>query len=259
MSTSTDITSTVLSILDSCFNLSFILLPCVGYIHQYFKIKRLRSSQGFSKLICLILLVAFILRIFFWVGKRFDNVILYQCIAGIIMQIILLQKCVEFSPDNDNNFKKANSNYFSLKDFWNWPYFEDFFFLILFFIILVSSSSILIGFDNDYYMEFIGTMSAFVEAFLGVPQIVEICRTKRVNTISYLMILGWLIGDFVKFLFYIKSSSPIQLVLTSVAQFSFDIVIIIQIYYYTKIKAQPNDVQLGDVKYDNLREDKRIM
>lgn len=259
MSTSSNITDSILKILDSIFNISFIILPCVGYIHQYFKIKRLGTSQGFSKLLSLILLVAFILRIFFWVGKRFDNVILYQCIAGIIMQIILLHSCVEYSPENKNNIKKANSIYFSLKSFWDWPYFEDFFFSILFFIIFVSSCSIMIGFENNFYMEFIGTMSAIVEAFLGVPQIVEICKTKKVNTISYVMILGWLIGDLVKFLFYVKSNSPIQLVLTAVAQFSFDIVIIVQIFYYSRMKIQTNGVQSNEIKYDNLKEEKRIM
>jgi len=236
----------LIKFLNTSFDVGFIFLPCLGYIDQYFKIKRLKTSQGFSKLVSLILLVSFILRIFFWVGKRFNNVILYQCIAGIFMQIILLQKCVEFNPDK--NSRKIESNYLSLKDFWNWPYFEDFFLFILFFIILVSSTSFLIGFDNTYYIEFIGTLSAIVEAFLGIPQIIEIFRTQRVKTLSYVMIVGWLVGDFIKFLFYVKSSSPIQLTLTAVAQFTFDVVIILQIFYYTRIKPLSDEILYDIVK-----------
>jgi hypothetical protein len=250
MSTLYEIARILLSFINISFDIGFIFLPCLGYIHQYFKIRRLRTSQGFSKMVSLIILVAFILRIFFWVGKRFSNVILYQCIAGILMQMILLHKCVEFSPDK--NLKNTESNYLSIKDFWNWPYYEDFFLFILFFIILVSSTSILIGFDNIYYIEFIGTMSAIVEAFLGVPQIIEIFRTQKVKALSYVMILGWLIGDFIKFLFYVKSSSPIQLTLTAVAQFTFDVVIILQIFYYTKIKPLSEDFI-----YEIVKEEKK--
>jgi solute carrier family 66, member 2 len=235
----------LLSFLDITVDLAFIILPCVGYVHQYFKIKRLRSSQGFSKVIPLILLVAFILRIFYWVGVKFKTAILLQCIAGVLMQMVLLHKCVELSPDKISN--KSDSNYFTLKDFWNWPYYEDFFFLILFFVILVSSTSIFIGFENKYYVEFLGSFSAIVEAFLGLPQILEIYRTKRVNTVSYVMIFGWLVGDFFKFCFYVKSAAPIQLILSAVGQFSFDIIIIMQIYYYTKIYSPSNDIRYGNI------------
>lgn len=239
-----------ISLLNATFDIAFIILPCVGYVHQYLKIKRMRSSQGFSKVISLILLVAFILRIFYWYGVRFNTAILLQCIAGILMQMVLLQKCVELSPDN--NSKKSDSKYLSTKDFWNWPYYEDFFFFILFFIILVSTTSILIGFDNKFFVEFLGSLSAIVEAFLGLPQIIEIYRTKRVNTVSYIMIFGWLVGDFFKFCFYVKSNSPIQLSLSAVAQFSFDILIILQIFYYTKINPNTNEI-----RYGNLGEEKK--
>jgi uncharacterized protein with PQ loop repeat len=43
-----------------------IVGPCLGYIIQCFKIMKERNADGFSPFICLILLIANILRVFWW-------------------------------------------------------------------------------------------------------------------------------------------------------------------------------------------------
>jgi uncharacterized protein with PQ loop repeat len=230
--TNTEILNFFVKILNFIFDVGFVLMPTIGYIHQYIKIRRIKSSYGFSKMISFILLLSAIFRIFFWVGKRFEVVILLQCIAIVIMQLVLLQKCVEFTENYKN---QTNSDYFSWKEFWDWPYYEDYFFFIMFIIIFTSLLSILIGYDNSTYVEFLGAISAIVEAFLGVPQVLENFRTKNVKTLSYILLIFWALGDFIKFLFYLKSNSPIQLIITVSVQFSVDMVIIGQVFYYTKI------------------------
>ena len=45
---------------------SMIFGGVVPYIPQYRKIRRIRDSEGFSTFVCLVLLVANILRILFW-------------------------------------------------------------------------------------------------------------------------------------------------------------------------------------------------
>lgn len=61
---------------------SFMALgPSLAYIPQYMDIYRLRNADGFDTRVSLILMVANILRIGFWFGKRFDLVLLFQSIC----------------------------------------------------------------------------------------------------------------------------------------------------------------------------------
>jgi hypothetical protein len=234
MSTNSQITGTslIFRILNFCFDFAFIFFPSIGFIHQYMKIKRLKNSYGFSKLISLILFVAFIFRIFFWIGKRFKTIILLQSIVGVFVQLFLIKACVEFNNDYKN---KKDSDLFNIKEFWNWPYFLDYFHFISILSITLSSVSFILGFDNRIYIEFLGLVSAGVEALIGVPQIWENYKTKNVKTLSYFMIMCWISGDSIKTFYYITSSSPIQLIFCGFAQIIGDFVIIGQIYYYTKI------------------------
>lgn len=65
-------------ILDVISALFIIFGGVLGYIPQYRKIAQLRSSEGFSKLVCLVLLLANILRLLFRIGKEFDDSLVFQ-------------------------------------------------------------------------------------------------------------------------------------------------------------------------------------
>ena len=47
---------TVYKVLKILSDIGFIIFPLVGYVHQFIKINRLKSSEGFSKLVSFILL-----------------------------------------------------------------------------------------------------------------------------------------------------------------------------------------------------------
>lgn len=49
-----------------------VFLPSIGYIFQAMKFKQTKSSKGFAKFLCLLLLLANILRIFFGWEKDSD-------------------------------------------------------------------------------------------------------------------------------------------------------------------------------------------
>ena len=53
-------------VLANACDLGMILGPCLGYIIQCIKIKREENAEGFSPYVCLILLIANILRVFWW-------------------------------------------------------------------------------------------------------------------------------------------------------------------------------------------------
>ena len=56
----------------------------------------LKKTEGFSKFISFILIMSFIIRIFFWVGKRFEITILLNAIFGIVVQLLLLRICLKY-------------------------------------------------------------------------------------------------------------------------------------------------------------------
>jgi hypothetical protein len=217
--------------------------PCSSFFIQISKIKKTETSEGFSKIIVLILLMANILRIFFWFGKRFSFVLLVQSILMIATQFYLLYVCLKYS-DSNKQIKKLSSKQkdtlseyapsLTLNNFWNWSRYIDYVYFILFIIIFFTVLSNLIGFDNFYYVEFIGSLAAGVEAIIGVPQVITNYQDKSTGSLSVGMILLWLLGDSFKTIYFISNESPVQLIYCGVFQLLIDIVIIYQIVTYDK-------------------------
>ncbi len=77
----------------------FIFGPNFAFISQIIKFRNSKSSEGFSKIVCLLILLANILRIFFWYGKRFDLSLLYQSLVSILMQFFLIYECLKVSKE----------------------------------------------------------------------------------------------------------------------------------------------------------------
>ena len=100
-----DIIKTIFNFL---FDAGYVILPSIGYMHQYYKIMTLKKTEGFSKLVSFILIMSFITRIFFWVGRRFEVSLLLNAILGILVQLLLLRICLKY----DLSEKKKENNFF---------------------------------------------------------------------------------------------------------------------------------------------------
>ena len=212
------------------FDIGFVVLPLVGYIHQYMKIKALKNTEGFSKYVSFILIMAYLIRIFFWIGNHFEITILLNAIFGLIMQLLLLNICVKYDRKLQSNLHITRL--LNLKEFWNWPFFYDYFFFTLLITIMLGFMSNLIGYDNKTYVFILGMMTSMIEAFLDIPQIYELYISKNPHTISYLLIFGWACGDIFKVTYYCSRNTPIQLIVCALFQLSTDFIVIYQIYYY---------------------------
>ncbi|MCQ2819897.1 MAG: PQ-loop repeat-containing protein [archaeon] len=217
-----------LNFLNSLVDISFIILPNIGYLHQSLKIYKLKQSIGFSKTVPLILISSFILRVYFWLGERFGKAVLMNAILGIFTQLFLLYVLVKYSE------KKKTTDLLSFKDFWNWTYYFDYILFISFFIVLLSTVSNFFGLDNTYYIFLLGTISAMIEATLDLPQVIEMCKTKNPNTISYFLVLSWFTGDLCKMTYFIARDQPKQLIGCTIFQLSTDIFVIGQIAYFKR-------------------------
>ncbi|XP_060167152.1 solute carrier family 66 member 2 isoform X6 [Globicephala melas] len=78
----------------------------VPYIPQYRDIRRTQNAEGFSTYVCLVLLVANILRILFWFGRRFEAPLLWQSVVMILTMLLMLKLCTEVRVANELNLKR---------------------------------------------------------------------------------------------------------------------------------------------------------
>merc|ERR1712227_633257 len=66
----------------------------VPYIPQYRDIARTQNTDGFSPMVCFVLLIANTLRILFWFGRHFEIPLLTQSIIMVFAMIGMLELCV---------------------------------------------------------------------------------------------------------------------------------------------------------------------
>ena len=250
-----------------------IFLPSFGYFFQAIKFQRTKSSKGFSKSLCLLLLLANILRIYFWIGKPFAKSLLYQSIVVIISQIYLIHyylKYQEKSKDEMPPEKSLLNHMISWKKIitpskiWNWDYEVDYYKFIIFLFFIMSLICYLIGTNNIKFYDIIGTISVSIETFIEIPQIKENCITKNVKNLSGAMVLMWFIGDLFKSVYNISNNSPIQMILGGLIQNCEDIILSSQVLIYSE-KGLGYRLCKKRFKYfslssnDNLDDNKNIM
>lgn len=75
-----------------------ITSPLTSYADQIRNIHVTKSSRGFSLDTPLIMLVASILRCFYWLGAEFETSLLIQSIIMIVVQLCLLKVALDNRP-----------------------------------------------------------------------------------------------------------------------------------------------------------------
>lgn len=231
-------------------DLLMIFAPSIGFIAQILKFREKKSSEGFSKLICLILLIANIFRSFWWIGDHFNIVLLFQSFFSIITQIVVIRECLKYinldtsgkkpkggiySNDNlPNPYLYKPISIFDFNSFWNWPYLIDYLYFLSLFCLILGFISQIIGYENKIYVQLLGISAASVEATIGVPQILNNCRSKNTSNLSIFMIFSWILGDSVKTIYNLTTENiPLQMIVCGILQLISDIIILLQIFYYS--------------------------
>lgn len=221
------------SILSSIVDVIMTLTPVIPYFAQINTFKQNKSSKGFSIKISLFILSANILRIFFWFGERFNISLLFQSVLMIIAQLYLVKVYVEFSEKNV--YAKKDSIF---KDFWDWDTDRNYFLFITTFILFFVGLSFNLGMENKLYVNFLGSVSSFLEAIMPCAQILKMYDEKSAKNFSYVLILSWVLGDSFKVYYYFITEVPIQMLLSAIMQVVFDFVIIFQIIYYKNTQSE---------------------
>jgi len=217
-----------------------VIGPILGYIPQYRVINETHRSEGFSTLVSLVLLVANILRVFFWFGKKFHLVLLYQSVVMIIAQLLLLELCVRYKKQKAHSKIKYYIQNF-LNDFWQWDDITSYFIvLIIFAISLVILSFIFIS--QPWFVEGMGFLALFVESTLALPQVYANYRNQSTAGLSFTLVVSWFIGDIFKTIYFIVTETPIQFILCGIVQLIIDIIVFLQISTYGENQVPKNSM-----------------
>ncbi|XP_034498015.1 solute carrier family 66 member 2 isoform X6 [Ailuropoda melanoleuca] len=160
----------------------------VPYIPQYRDIRRTQNAEGFSTYVCLVLLVANILRILFWFGRHFESPLLWQSVVMILTMFLMLKLCTDVRVAGELHVKRRFFAAADNKDeevkfpprrsyldfdphyFWHWSSFGDYVQCVLAFTGVAGYVTYL-SIDSALFVETLGFLAVLTEAMLGVPQL----------------------------------------------------------------------------------------
>ncbi|KAF7720198.1 Uncharacterized protein PECH_008578 [Penicillium ucsense] len=197
--------------------LFLISSPLTSYLDQILSIHRNRSSAGFSLDIPLIMLVASILKVFYWFGEYYSKALLAQAIVMVVVQIALLKVALDNRPavGARNGIEHAPFTggspvgFQRPYDFWQWrntkPYwlFLAYFFAALFVLHLTPLS------ESATYISTLGAVGLAVEAVLPLPQIIANHRSGSCKGFRVSVIAAWILGDVMKMSYFFCSQETI--------------------------------------------------
>ncbi|XP_071256576.1 solute carrier family 66 member 2-like [Salvelinus alpinus] len=203
------------------------------YASQYQQILRTKNTDGFSTRVCLVLLVANILRILFWFGKQFEVTLLLQSVVMILTMLVMLNLCCSVQNTNRISTKQHHITDLDPRFFWNWDGFEDYLIFMLAFT-LPCAFTTLILLDSSLFVESLGFLAVLTEAMLGLPQLLQNQRNHSTTGMSVNMVLLWMAGDSFKTAYFALKESPLQFLLCGLTQVLVDLAILCQVCLYSQ-------------------------
>ncbi|KAK4137483.1 hypothetical protein BT67DRAFT_371708 [Trichocladium antarcticum] len=191
-----------------------VMSPVLSYSDQAYSMHRARSSAGFSLDIPLIMLVASLLRIFYYPGAKFDAALLFQSIVMVAMQVVLLKIALEHRPragDATAPFARVHETQRPF-DFWQWKSPKTYWQCVLgLFVGLVVCELLLAPVPSVYqsYSSLIGVVGLSIEAMLPIPQILANARVGSCKGLRLSVLASWLMGDGMKIFWFFTSKTSI--------------------------------------------------
>ncbi|XP_005586420.1 solute carrier family 66 member 2 isoform X5 [Macaca nemestrina] len=210
----------------------------VPYVPQYRDIRRTQNADGFSTYVCLVLLVANILRILFWFGRRFESPLLWQSAIMILTMLLMLKLCTEVRVANELNARRRSFADFDPHHFWQWSSFSDYVQCVLAFTGVAGYITYL-SIDSTLFVETLGFLAVLTEAMLGVPQLYRNHRHQSTEGMSIKMVLMWTSGDAFKTAYFLLKGAPLQFSVCGLLQVLVDLAILGQAYAFARHPQKP--------------------
>ncbi|XP_047453139.1 solute carrier family 66 member 2 [Mugil cephalus] len=210
-----------------------VLGGALPYVPQYQEIQRNNNTEGFSTRVCLVLLIANILRIFFWIGKQFELTLLLQSVVMILTMFAMLHLCCTVQNTNRVSTKQHRLSDLDVRYFWKWNAFEDYLLFCFGFTVLCAVVTLLL-LDSAVFVETLGSLAVVFEAMLGLPQLLQNFHNRSTRGMSVKMVLLWTAGDVFKTAYYVMNESPAQFWACGSVQILIDVAILLQVLFYSQ-------------------------
>ncbi|KXT10156.1 hypothetical protein AC579_9748 [Pseudocercospora musae] len=191
--------------------------PVTSYADQIWSMNKARSSAGFSLDVPLIMLVASILKVFFWFGDRYDFPLLIQASIMIFVQLLLLRVALLYRPPFgaqhtlNKPFQGADQTDSGIPrpyNFWRWRPQKPYWQFIAYYTVVLAVLQLLIG-SNTAYIALQGYVALSIEAILPIPQILENERLRSSKGFRLSVLINWLIGDAFKMTYFFLSEGSV--------------------------------------------------
>ncbi|KAF3935252.1 hypothetical protein ABW19_dt0203299 [Dactylella cylindrospora] len=182
------------------------------------------------------MLVASILRIYYWFGVNFEFSLLVQSVIMVFVQTILLKVALDHRPSkameagipfsgvHDGGFERPYQ-------FWQWRSQRPFWEFLLYFVTTVGVLQLLFG-ASPFFISLLGYCALGIEATLPIPQVISNYRNQSCKGFRVSVIIFWLLGDLLKGVFFTYSETPLVFKLCGLCQFCFDLTLGYQYYAY---------------------------
>ena len=209
---------------------AMVVGPVLGYVSQYFKVRRMESYGAFSLWIPFILLTSNSLRLFFRIGVEYETTLALQAGLMILAQLALLHICVKYCPAS----QRPNSLlHFRWSQFWKWGDFKSYLLALGMWVVLWAILTAVL-LSQQWYFELLGYISLLTESMLAVPQWLRNRRQNSVAGLSGILVLTWFLGDTFKAFYFVFTGSPIQFIICACVQLSVDIAVAYQLLTFKK-------------------------
>jgi len=171
---------------------------------------RTRSSAGFSLDIPLIMLLASILKVYYWFGAHFATSLLVQALLMIAVHLLCLHVALTNRPTPSHLPFQTTHNQPMKRpyDFWQWRQPRPYWSFLTYFSLGLLVLHLLIGPTRLFipYTGMLGAIALSIEATLPLPQLYANYTRKGCRGFRPSVIVNWVIGDTFKMWFFFASS-----------------------------------------------------
>lgn len=255
--------------IQKCVNAVMIIAPVISYGTTCWQLYRRKTSHGFSLDICATMLMAALLRIYYYHVSPFEITLLYQLMVMVGIQSVLLAVALRYRPGHYDpellptlppliteirekspeqkpgillltvlsvafvrSIKFFDVYYKRPFCFWQWKSPRIYWRFMLGFLLLFAQTTLFFS-GLQWYANFIGSMGLFIEALLPLPQILLLARLQSIENFNVILLLLWLSGDVTKIGYLIYGTSNISAIFLAAGLFQMSLDVFIAFQYLT--------------------------
>ncbi|WVQ63896.1 uncharacterized protein L199_002052 [Kwoniella botswanensis] len=253
-----------MGVIETLAGIGMAVGPPLIYADQAYSIVKKKDSSGFSHDVCGVLLIANIIRVFFWLGNRFEIPLLIQSLLLIISQLVLLAICLHYkTPSESSNYAplsplpttpedpstrghaRQDSDYIDQPptsmsgsgkskrpfEFWQWEGYGSYLEFLAALILALGVLQVILG-RWMWYIDALGFVALTIESTLPIPQFISNFKRKSCYGFRSSTLAGWFFGDAYKTVYFFIRGSPIQFKVTAILTLCWDSAVLAQRVMY---------------------------